>query len=147
MGKWCFVGFGVGKWCFGDFWCGSTLESLPSLSRGLCGGTVVWVSGDSWVLVWVFSLVVFLAVTWCGLGMVRFRSTMVGFLWEFLVVDSHKAIKRRIFFFRVEAHEFGGFLKRMFWFWIRILSLEALEGLGCLSYSVCGSAVVWVRGG
>ena len=58
--------------------------------------------------------------------------------------QSHKEEK---FFFRVEAHEFGGFLKSMFWFWIRILSLEALEGLGFLSYSVCGSAVVWVRGG
>ena len=34
-----------------------------------------------------------------------------------------------------------------FWFWIRILSLEALEGLGFLFYGVCGNAVVWVMGG
>ena len=81
------------------FWCGLALESLPSLSYDFYSSAMVWVSGDSWVLVWVFSLVVFVAVTWCGLGMVRFRSTMVGFLWELLVVDSHKAIKRRIFFF------------------------------------------------
>ena len=116
MGKWCFVGFGVGKWCFGDFGCGLALESLPSLSRGLCGGTMVWVSGDSWVLVWVFSLVVFVAVTWCGLGMVRFQTTMVGFLWELLVVDSHKAIKRRNFFFVLRPMNLGVSLKACFGF-------------------------------
>ena len=63
---------------------------------------------------------------------------------------SQSHIEKQIFLL-AEAHEFGGFLKRMFWliefwFWIRILSLEALEGLGFLSYGICGSAVVWVKG-
>ena len=45
---------------------------------------------------------VFVAVPWCGLGMVRFRLAVVGFLWGWLVVDGHKAIGRskKIFLLR-----------------------------------------------
>ena len=35
------------------FWCGLALESLPSLSYDFYGSAMVWVSGDSWVLVWI----------------------------------------------------------------------------------------------
>ena len=67
------------------FWCGSALESLPSLSRGLAAtpwcGLVVVLGVDRCWRVWVFSLVVFMAVPWYGLWVVRFRSAMMGLLW------------------------------------------------------------------
>ena len=51
------------------FWCGLALESFPSLSlslsRGLCGDVVVWVSGDLWVLVWMNIEWFGFSLSWC----------------------------------------------------------------------------------
>ena len=49
------------------FWCGLALESFPSLSlsRGLCNGAVVWVSGDSFVLVWINIEGFGFSLSWC----------------------------------------------------------------------------------
>ena len=57
---------------------------------------------------------VFVAVPWCWLGMVRFRLVVVGFLWGWLVVDSHKAIKRRKCFFLLRFVNLGIFLRGCF---------------------------------
>jgi len=57
---------------------------------------------------------VFVAVPWCGLGVIRFRSAMLGLLWGWLVVDGHKATKKSKCFFLAEVCEFGGSVKRMF---------------------------------
>ena len=55
-----------------------------------------------------------MAVLWCGLRMVRFRSVVVGFLWEWLVVDGHKATERSKFFFLLRPMNLGVFLKGCF---------------------------------
>ena len=67
-----------------EFWCGSVLETLPSLSRGLV--VVPWfglvmVHGVDWCwMVCIFSFVVFVAVLWYALGVVRFQSAVEGLL-------------------------------------------------------------------
>ena len=65
-------------------------------------------------MVWVFSLVVFVVVPWCGLGMVRFRLAVVGFLWGWLVVDGHKATGRSKKFFLLRPMNLGFFLRGCF---------------------------------
>ena len=65
--------------------------------------------------VWVFSFVVFVVVPWCGLGMIRFQSAVVGFLWG--VVSGGRSRSHReeqIFFFLLRPMNLGVFLKGCF---------------------------------
>ena len=67
-----------------EFWCGSVLETLPSLYLGLVEVPwfgLVMVHGVDWSwMVCVFSFVVFVVVLWCALRVVRFQSAVVGLL-------------------------------------------------------------------
>ena len=64
---------------------------------------------------------VFVAMSWCGLGVVRFQSAVVGLLWGWLVVDSHKAIKRRKCFFLLRFVNLGARLRGCLIDWVLVL--------------------------
>ena len=72
------------------FWCGLALEGLG------------------------FYLMVFMAVPWCGLGMVRFQLAVVGFFVGVVGGGWSQNHRKEQNFFLAEAYEFWGFLKRMF---------------------------------
>ena len=63
----------------------------------------------------------FMAVPWCGLGMVRFQLAMVGFMWGWLVVDGHKAIRRSKTFFLLRPMNLVFFLRDALIDWVLVL--------------------------